>query len=417
MKRVLVLAGCIVGVLLIAALIWFVFFDTDGRPYRELPFAVYRDSSVLKQTAILPTMDAEMPKGKNAIWCASFQLAWNHLATDALHESPVVANAEKMVRQLNESKFYEGDLPNGCYYATAGFGHDGIVEKIRDEMERRFKTKPTIELVRLPTTCCHAIDEAHGGASKSPTDKCFKAVPPSDPEQQVVAYGYLEVGIPFTVPYYEYPREFLFADGRGVKTSVTAFGTWPSGGVVCREEVREQAKVLHWKRGIGEGKGDEFVIDPCRASSPNQVIVACVRPKETLRKTWEYVAELMADYPRQKDARERMGIGDLLLVPDMAWDVTHHFLELEGHDKRLKNKGFDGLYLAGAVQAIRFRLDRNGADLRSWSAAAVKAVPRDFIFDRPFAIFIRKRESSTPFFAMYVDNAELLNKAAEKKTP
>ena len=35
-------------------------------------------------------------------------------------------------------------------------------------------------------------------------------------------------------------------------------------------------------------------------------------------------------------------------------------------------------------------------------------MPRTFIFDRPFFIFVRKRDSSTPFFAMHVANAELL---------
>jgi hypothetical protein len=96
----------------------------------------------------------------------------------------------------------------------------------------------------------------------------------------------------------------------------------------------------------------------------------------------------------------------------MAWDIAHHFAELEGYDKLLKNKGFVGLYVAAAIQGIRFRLDHGGVELRSEAAAALGAIPREFAFDRPYTIFIKKRNSQTPFFAMYVDNAELLCKAA-----
>ena len=96
--------------------------------------------------------------------------------------------------------------------------------------------------------------------------------------------------------------------------------------------------------------------------------------------------------------------GDAAVIPTNAQD------RLEGPDKLLKNKGFEGLYLAQAIQGVCFRLNRGGVELRSEAVIPVAAVPRTFVFDRPFAVFVKKRKAKTPFFAMYVANAELLSK-------
>ena len=53
-----------------------------------------------------------------------------------------------------------------------------------------------------------------------------------------------------------------------------------------------------------------------------------------------------------------LNIIDTLLVPNMAWQISHHFTELEGRDQLLLNPGLRGLYLDTAMQTIRFRLDR-----------------------------------------------------------
>src|SRR5437868_3423219 len=36
-------------------------------------------STDLRQTVIVSTLDTPIPDGKSAIWCSSFQLAWNRL--------------------------------------------------------------------------------------------------------------------------------------------------------------------------------------------------------------------------------------------------------------------------------------------------------------------------------------------------
>ena len=89
----------------------------------------------------------------------------------------------------------------------------------------------------------------------------------------------------------------------------------------------------------------------------------------------------------------------------------HHFQELEGSDKQFLNPSLQGLYLDTALQTIQFGLDRSRAELSSESQIIVKSAPAAFLhFNRPFLVLIKKRDAEQPFFVMWVDNAELLDK-------
>jgi hypothetical protein len=392
MKKSRILARCVFGLVLILTVILSRQFFRTGKPYTPPVFAVYQDSSDLKQTVVVPTLDAKMPKDKNVIWCASFQLAWNRLGTDVLHEPPAVANAEEIVAQLNGSKFSENDLSKDCFYAVAGRCSEGIVNAIEKNMRQQFQKQLKIDL--------------------------------TDPTNAIVAYGYLEASIPFSVPFFDNDDMFVFHDGKGEQTSVASFGICGKHEYAY-DRLRRQISVLYVPTGTqkrnreGNIVFEEFVIDPCKDSSPNQIVLACVKPKDTLAATVDYIEKLTTG-KKENSLVSEFGPRDVLLVPNMAWDITRHFVELEGKDKRLLNKENENNYMAAALQTIRFRLDRSGAELASEAASFCKPAAKDYIYDRPFVIYIKKRDSATPFFAMYVDNAELLCKAAmpsEAKTP
>ena len=74
------------------------------------------------------------------------------------------------------------------------------------------------------------------------------------------------------------------------------------------------------------------------------------------------------------------------------------------------NAGFGGYYIAKAMQTIRFKLDRSGAELASEAKCSANRSATHFVCDRPFLIVVKKRGAERPFFVMWVDNAELLCK-------
>jgi hypothetical protein len=120
------------------------------QPYAPPPVAFEGDSSRLQRTVVVPTLDTPLPEGRNAVWCASFEMAWKALSRDVVKTPVLVSGAEEIAARLNASALAEGDLPGGGHYSAAGFVRDGIAEKIRDEMAERFPGVPPPNLEGPP---------------------------------------------------------------------------------------------------------------------------------------------------------------------------------------------------------------------------------------------------------------------------
>jgi hypothetical protein len=334
-------------------------------------------SKDLKRTVIVPTLDTPIPEGMNAIWCGSFQLAWNRLAQDVIHAPPDIANAEEVVKQLNSASITEGDVPADGYYAVAGFVKDNIVEKIQSEMQRRFQMESRIDF--------------------------------DISREAIIAYAYLQASVPFTIPFFDNDEELQFQKPDGTQLPVAAFGIRYKDQGIAAYSIRKQVEVLStYSMPKKPWETTEFIIDPCRTSSPNQIILAILEPKDTLAATWDEVNHRIKDFPT-KDKERNLAGPVLLLIPNLDWDISHHFTELEGIDKSIHNSGFEEYWCQEAIQMIRFKLDRSGAELKSESVTKiVTSTGRRYVFDQPFLISIRKRENEQPFFVMWVANSELL---------
>jgi hypothetical protein len=362
---ILVLAVVCIVVIVVAS-------RSSPRPYSPPRIAFDGSSDELKQTVIVPTLDTPMPEGKNVIWCASFQIAWNEFRDDVIGEPVKIEGAQDIADRLNASTITADVLEPDDYYAKAGQVKAGVVEEIRRDMAAQF---PNV-----------TIAEFHV----------------EDPLLVAVMYGYLAANVKFTIPFYENQGEFLFG---GVP--VSSFGISRKDRR-APDDLREQIEVLYYSGDPGDSTQpeDEFAVDPCRHSRPYQLILARIAPKASL-------AETLSDLDAKLAGSETSGFLDneVLLIPSMHWRTTHRFLDLE--DLFLKNEGHTDTWLEDLYQRIDFRLDRSGADVKSesWGSQKKSACgDRRLIFDRPFLIVMKKRGAERPFFVMWVDNAELLCK-------
>lgn len=329
----------------------------------------------LKYTVIVPTLDTPVPKGKNVIWCSSFQIAWNELKDNIIGEPVQVRGAEAIAKRLNTAKQPYVDIRSKCYYAASGFVRDGIVERIQTEMAKRFPSVPKPQ---------------------------FQELTPID----IIAYSYLAANVKFRIPFFENHRKFVFKDSRGNETQITSFGIRPEDDYAYRK-LRKQVEVLFYERDPKSYDLAEFALDLCKYSKPNQIVLARIDPKETLGQTLALLEGKIASFTKDELAH-RFGINDVFLVPNMFWRITHHFQELEG--KFLHNKGYEKYWIKEAFQMVQFKLDRSGAELKSEAKLHAAPTPKHFIFDRPFLVYIKKRQAKYPFFVMWVNNAELLSK-------
>jgi prepilin-type processing-associated H-X9-DG protein len=353
------------------------------------PQARQVDSASLGQTAVVATLDCPLPEHKNAIWCSTLQMAWDRLKTDVIGEPIRLAGAEELSNRLNQAAFPTTSIEPQSYCANAGFLTDGIDEQIRRDMAARFPDEPVPSFGR-----------GHAQLPKA-----------------AVAYSYLSVNVAFAHPYCANIDPFAFSASDGRKTNVTSFDT--SGPDVDGTPIRGQVDILHYEYG-DDPDADEFAVDLCIHTRPYQVILARVPRCGTLREAQRLLQERIARFRDDPDyaALSKLRPIDSMTVPDVLYRLTHHVEELTG--KPFANEKYSDYSIFEAMQRIDFSLSRTGVVLKSVAEFAgagrppqQSIKPRHLRFDKPFLICVMKREpDATPFFLMWVDNAELMQAAA-----
>jgi Serpin (serine protease inhibitor) len=355
------------------------FFNEQPEAYNAVPMTFDGTSDQLKETVIVPTLDTPIAEGNSAIWCSSFQLAWNRLKDDVVKAPIQIANAQTIADRLNRGDQSENDLNSDAVFAAAGLAKDGIVERIHAEMARTFPQVPRPEF----------------------------DVPPSG----AVAYAYLNASSKYDYPFFENDEQLLFKGSAGNTTSVGSFGIRKKDDYAYYK-LRQQVQILYGDREtmMRDTEVSEFILDLCKTSQPYQIVLARVNRKATLADTMADVDQKIAVGRESDPFMTRLGPRDTVLIPNMAWKVNHHFKELEGKDKVFVNPALRDLYLDSAIQTIQFRLDRSGAELASEAKVLVKPSASYFHVNRPFLVFMKKRDAKRPFFVAWIVNAELLER-------
>lgn len=347
-------------------------------------------TSATNGVEILGTLDAPLPKGKNALWCGSFLAAWKTLETQVASNALALHEPVKLADALNAAADPRSVIPLEALYVAAGWKNKGIVEQVQREVVQKFPSKE----------------------------------PPAFPDavaDSFIAYSYLEASIKFPLSYFQNRQPLEFSDTAGRKTGVAAFGIRDEDDYAY-SELRAQPRVLFGRdREIEDRTNYEFAVDLCSASQPSEIVVACIKGQPTLaaavarvERESQELNKMTAEEPGSGDYYHKVGPNDVLLVPDILLQLSHRFAELEG--KSFKNPQLKGQRLDVAQQDILFRLDRGGAELKSESKMYCLPIPSHYVFDRPFLVFMKKRGAPTPYFALWVDNAQILSPFSEKKS-
>ncbi len=347
----------------------------------DTPIVFNGPSDKLKATEIVPTLDTPIPPGKNAIWCASFQAAWKALEKDLAQEPISLEGSPEAATLLNKAVDPRPLIPSEALYVATGWKQNGIIEQIRTNLHQRFpgKEPPTF---------------------------------PGIADNSFVAYSYLEANAKFSLPYFQNRKPFAFVDARAQTNGIKSFGIRPEDDYAYFG-LRRQLAIL-FRTGYKTLGGLEFAIDLCADSSPSQIVVARIDREPTLAAALARVereandlTSLTKTNPSEAEYVKRFGPNDVLLVPDLFWQIQHRFSDLER--RAFGNPKLGGQRLDIAQQDILFHLSRNGAELRSESKTEMMPVPTYFVLDRPFLIYMKKRGAQMPYFVMWVDNAELLS--------
>src|SRR5262249_46265984 len=141
-----------------------------------------------------PTLDTPFPEGKSAVWCLSFQLAWNAFKTEVVKGPIRLQNAETVGDRLNRAEPSSADLDPDSYYAAAGLIKDHILDTIRSQMAQQ-----------LPDVTPLALAEPA-------------------PDSAAIAYAHMKAGVRYQHMFFNNPSPLVFTDSSEKKTAVASFG-------------------------------------------------------------------------------------------------------------------------------------------------------------------------------------------------
>ena len=108
------------------------------------------------------------------------------------------------------------------------------------------------------------------------------------------------------------------------------------------------------------------------------------------------------------------GDKDILIIPTIQFNIEHNYTTLE---KQQFSTNKRKLTIDKAWQRTAFILNENGAEIESESemvakdeAPSEKVKPKNLLFDKPFFIMLKKKNSKNPYFGAWIANTELLSR-------
>lgn len=331
--------------------------------------------------AVTAHLEAEIAPGDNLLYCAAFQIAWNRLTDDVLGGPVQLEGNPRSAEALNRRLVDEQEISEDYYLAMAGFGRDGIVGRVERALLEKFERTPGLDLTL-----------------NSPED--------------ILAYAFLEKSLPFDTKFEVFDEPLRFSDGAAVQ----AFG------VEENRAAADQVVILDYRgpddfiiKLQGSAEIDAEVEFGARIDRPritDDIILAKITPQATLLETIDAVLARAAGEVNEYEAE--LHDGEMLKIPKIELDILHRYSELIG--KGLLNEGFETYFISEAVQAIEFKLDETGAEVKSEAVIKMaKGIARRFIFDKPFLLCLKEKEARYPYLALWIGDSEFLVEAQRRQ--
>jgi hypothetical protein len=341
--------------------------------------ALDKTADQLERTEFTAYPDHPIFEGKSLIWCATMPLTWNELLDLGGGEIHIAEGDPPLVTELNKRTVTKADLDDSSYVALAGLT-PGILDSIPKALADKFKGQASPELLgQIPKL----------------------------PENSAVAYSYLFKDLEFEYPFKKFETGMPF-QGMPDRTE-TVFGFRD-----LRSESAAKAAdqvLIHDYRNR-----DDFVIEIATKSKSDRLLLAKVHPDSTMALTIKDV-QTRADTSLGKTPEAETW----MQVPMLDFRLIKDYSELLNKTLQCPNRTLNGQPIVMARQSIQFKFNEEGAKLKSETVVATTGAvmaghePPQLIFDKPFLILMERKGAANPYFALWVDNPELLVPFVEEK--
>jgi len=308
----------------------------------------------------------------DSAWCGTFQLVWNDMKNEVVGGDILYTPQLVMAENLNKESFTADMLSPEYYYKKWGLKSLELKAEIEEGIAEKFdETSDVLD----------DIDWSEDALND-----------PNDPMvNRYLFYVMLKRK-------FEYPLEFTrLEDGEfNGKSGVKYFGV----DATTEEEVLEQVRVQYYN------SAEDFAI-LVKTKGDDELIFVKSPEGKTFDEIYRNVEEKTRSFVGERGLLEKDG----LKIPNLDFDEKRVYEEFEGKKFPI---GFDGEgEIMKAIQTIKFSLDEKGGEVKSEAVIDMVETmalppesdqPRYFYLDGTFAMFIREKGRTSPYFAARVDD-------------
>lgn len=180
------------------------------------------------------------------------------------------------------------------------------------------------------------------------------------------------------------------------------------------EEMNKNIEVLFYNE-IGNGSllSNDFAIK-LQTKEKDEIILYRTNDKKSFDEYYKDIQEKSKKYTGNK----KFGEDDELRVPYVRVNGMISYSDLYG--KEIKNS--DGLYIYDVIQNVNFSLNEKGCNLSSKATMVTEynsggENAKYCYFQDKFIIFMKETNSDNPYFALKIDNTDILEKKEETNEP
>lgn len=316
--------------------------------------------------------------GESLIWSPLFKATWDKL--QSLHSTEIekVTPSNAAIEYLQKFKYDElAVMPMGRYKIYAGPANLEFFDEVAREVKKEFDV--ILDRTRFPL---------------SPSGN--------------LAIGALNAKLEFKKAFYNSNKARInFKSSDGKSSQVAFFGTKGNynlgfGGNITIEYFDREK--------------NEFIVSIKTKREKERVVLLLPNAPVSIEKAIGQVLlhrKPEKEKPSSLDALPMLAKEDILKIPYISINNETDFTGIlsgeiiyEGDDQPHQ--------IVSAHQFTLFELDEKGAKVKLVTGVGDlfggAPLPREFIFDKPFFVFLWKDEASHPYFALWVDDASILQK-------
>lgn len=325
---------------------------------------------------VVPTMSDKITADSS--WCGTFQLVWNDMKNEVVKQDIVFSPQLDMVKNLNKEEFNESMLSEDYYFKIYGLKSLALKEQIENGIKEKFNQ--TSDIINDFDWSEDALDDTNN--------------------PDIRRYFF------YTMLYrkFEFLQEFdkLDKDEFGDKyKDVEYFGIDKN----TKSSVGNQIEVLYYN------SKDDFAL--LINTKTDDEVIFCKSPKGS---NFNEIYENMNNEANKYTGSKSFKSVDEFKAPNLTFNEKREYTELANKKFKTADPIYDTAEIQKAIQTIQFSLDEKGGEIKSEAAIdmeyGVTSIgskpkedePRYFYVDDTFAIFLREKGKSEPYFAGRVED-------------